>query len=45
MNLEEAQKIGIAIGEIIDGKNPEDVKIALMGIWDLIFEMEKEQNV
>ncbi len=40
--IKKSQDLAIKIGELIDGQNSEVVKLALLGIWDLIHELEKE---
>jgi hypothetical protein len=45
MNIPNSQKIALKIKEIINGQDIEDVKVALMGIWNLIHDpaaLEKE---
>lgn len=41
-NIPNSQKIAVKIGEIIDGENIDDVKLALLSIWELVHEIEKE---
>ena len=35
-----AQDLAFKIGEIINGQDIDIVKLALMGIWDLVHELE-----
>jgi hypothetical protein len=40
MNIPNSQKIALQIKEIINGQDIDDVKIALMGIWEIVNDPE-----
>ncbi len=43
-DIQQAQELGLKIGELIDGVNSDIAKLALMGIWELIHAMEIENH-